>query len=65
MSQNTPKKYRLDWDIQQLIGNMLRFGVWFSAIIASIGGIIYLIARELKKRLFIGYMRVSLPCSVP
>jgi len=44
-----PKKYRLDWDIQQLIGNMLRFGVWLSAGIAGIGGIIYLLAHGLEK----------------
>lgn len=45
MKRFTTKQYWLDWDIQQLIGNMLRFGVWLSAIVASIGGLIYLIAH--------------------
>jgi uncharacterized membrane protein len=49
MSKYTSKKYWLDWDIQQLIGNMLRFGVKLSAVVASMGGIIYLFASGTEK----------------
>ncbi|ALM47875.1 hypothetical protein AMR72_02565 [Flavobacterium psychrophilum] len=32
-----------DKDFQQIIGNLLRYGVWISLFFAALGGIIYLI----------------------
>jgi len=35
-----------DRDIQLIIGNLLRYGVWISLSVAAIGGIVYLFRHE-------------------
>lgn len=31
-----------DRDIQQVVGNILRYGIWIALLVAAVGGIIYL-----------------------
>ena len=41
MNRYFSKKFWLEFDMQQAIGNMLRAGVLLSATVASVGGIMY------------------------
>lgn len=42
------KHYWGDRDIQNIIGNMLRIGVWSSATVVAIGGLLYLFSNGLN-----------------
>jgi uncharacterized membrane protein len=44
MKKYTSRSHWLDADIEQVLGNMLRFGVVLAAVVTAIGGILYLVA---------------------
>jgi uncharacterized membrane protein len=43
MKKYTSRSFWLDADIEQVLGNMLRFGVILAAVVTTVGGVLYLI----------------------
>lgn len=46
MANRGTKKAFTDFDVERLVGNLLRYGVIISCVVTTIGGIIYSIQRQ-------------------